>query len=495
MDVWEKSGAFSPDLERRIERAITIAGGNRSELEAALERAPADQREAVAFLVSQTGERLYWTDRQQRIPDAAVITADLLLASVRLGYQARAAFPWAAEVGEDTFRRFVLAYRMTTEELTDWRSAFWNHPELRPLVDAYATRYRQAGSAPERSRVFREMLHELNTVWVGGHVPYAPRGLPDRNPLQAIEAKMGRCTDETNTLIAVLRTFGIAATGVRCVYWPGASDNHTWATVYDPAAREWLDVDAGQAGSADDPGYFHKFVRDPDRRVAKIYWVVPGEEEGEVRRALVLTGDETYPPAIEKYLIAKPMVDRTDRYADVADLASAELPRETMVWLAVWNSGMWRPIAGARSSSDGRVLFRAVGRGCRYRLMTWTSGTPAYASEVLTVQPGGSLLASKADPLDDSALHAQRALQLLDAGRPAEARDALLKALEIRPDDVETLYNLACACSRIGAKDAALDYLERAVRLGWSNFLQIRHDPDLDPLHGEPRFARLIEGR
>jgi len=478
----------------KIDKALAAAGENRKELVAALEEAPQEQRDAVAFLVAQTAYRSFWPAWDRRVLDATVIPAGLLLASVRLGYGARATFPWAQALGEDTFRRFVLAYRMTTEELADWRSYFWSHPELRPLVDGYGSRFALATTDGERDRIFREMLHAINTGWVGHHVPYAPRGMPDLNPLQAIEQGTGRCTDETNTLIAILRSFGIAATGVRVVYWPELRDNHTWAAVYDPITREWLDIDSGQGGSVDDAGYFHRFVHDKERRAGKIYWVVPGDE-GVVSGMLSLRGGESYPPAIEKYLIAKPASDRTERYGDVADLAYEGVPSETLIWLAVWNSGMWQPVAGARSTGEGRVVFHKVGCGIRYRLMTWMAGIPAYCSTVLVPQADGSVQVLAADPQDEASLFQQQAEQWAQSGKRREAKQALIRALEIRPGQPDALYNLACLCSLLEEKDEALDYLEMAVRAGWDNFTQIKADKDLDPIREEERFRKLVEGR
>ena len=64
-------------------------------------------------------------------------------------------------------------------------------------------------------------------------------------------------------------------------------------------------------------------------------------------------------------------------------------------------------------------------------------------------------------------------------------------ANEIRPQAPFVEYNLACALARSGYRGAALDALERAVDEGWSDGTQMLADPDLKPLHAEPRFDVL----
>jgi len=492
-DVQDKDEPSVPlEYRTKVIKALSVAGENKPELIQALSIVPVDHLPALAFLVSQTGYRYFFPEMDRKISDATTITADLLLTHIKLGYEARQTFPWSTNLDDDTFRRFVLSYRTTTEKLIDWRTYFWNHTELRPLVDEYAKRI-NGKDIKEADQIFKEMLFKINTEWVGKNVPYAPRGMPDMNPIEAINAKTGRCTDQTNTLIAILRTFGIAATGVRVVWWPEQNDNHNWTAVYDPFTKEWLDIDSGQDGSSTDPEYFRRFIRHKEKKAAKIYWVYPGEEGGETFRNLSLKGDEAYPPSIEKYLIAKPMVDKTERYNDVADLKQSNIPADSLIWLAVFNSNMWRPVAGVRSTNDGTVVFPKVGCEIRYRLMSWNNNTPAYCSEILILHPDGSVETKKADPRDDMPLLQQKAFQLLETRKLKEAKEVFVNLLELNPGDRNTLYNLACVCSLMGDKAEALDYLEKSIAAGWDNFEHIKSDTDLDNIRNEPRYMKLIK--
>ena len=81
---------------------------------------------------------------------------------------------------------------------------------------------------------------------------------------------------------------------------------------------------------------------------------------------------------------------------------------------------------------------------------------------------------------------------LQQVGRSDEAKAMAMRAHEIAPDDWSTLYNLACYHAAAGDVDCALDLLERAVTMGGGYPEWMANDPDLDPLRGSPRYAKLV---
>ena len=68
-------------------------------------------------------------------------------------------------------------------------------------------------------------------------------------------------------------------------------------------------------------------------------------------------------------------------------------------------------------------------------------------------------------------------------GRLAEA---------MQPRNAEILFRVAIIFYLAGREDDALDFLERAVRLGLSK-VEIENDPDLTTLHEHPRYQRILE--
>lgn len=81
---------------------------------------------------------------------------------------------------------------------------------------------------------------------------------------------------------------------------------------------------------------------------------------------------------------------------------------------------------------------------------------------------------------------------LLDAGKPAEAKQLLREALE-RYDDRGTLYyNLACAEALLGETDEALAHLGQAIEATPSLAEPAREDHDFDSIRDDPRFEEVL---
>jgi serine/threonine protein kinase/tetratricopeptide (TPR) repeat protein len=78
-------------------------------------------------------------------------------------------------------------------------------------------------------------------------------------------------------------------------------------------------------------------------------------------------------------------------------------------------------------------------------------------------------------------------------GRQDEAGRELQKAVDLRPNDSNILYNAACTYGVMKRKPEAISMLRRAKAAGYVNTDWIRRDPDLGCLHGEPEFEKLFE--
>lgn len=101
--------------------------------------------------------------------------------------------------------------------------------------------------------------------------------------------------------------------------------------------------------------------------------------------------------------------------------------------------------------------------------------------------------------LDPSMLQAQvgKAISYQIAGE-RERGLALLHGAEKKLDergvrDAEAIYKIAQAYSSLGDKQSALRLLRRSVENGFFPYPYMVNDPLLDPLHGEPEFAALMQ--
>ncbi len=90
-----------------------------------------------------------------------------------------------------------------------------------------------------------------------------------------------------------------------------------------------------------------------------------------------------------------------------------------------------------------------------------------------------------------------RGFAALTEGRVDEGIEAYHKCLELRPKNGLAAYNLACGHSRKGDVDAAMDWLGKSAE--WGHFTNpgelawALQDEDLIPLHGDPRFKRVLD--
>jgi tetratricopeptide (TPR) repeat protein len=87
---------------------------------------------------------------------------------------------------------------------------------------------------------------------------------------------------------------------------------------------------------------------------------------------------------------------------------------------------------------------------------------------------------------------AERAFALSELGRYSESLELDRSVVSSQPEDPTARYNLACSLCLVGELDAALDELERALALGYRDQAFLAEDPDLQALHGHPRFDALL---
>ena len=73
-----------------------------------------------------------------------------------------------------------------------------------------------------------------------------------------------------------------------------------------------------------------------------------------------------------------------------------------------------------------------------------------------------------------------------------ESMRHLQTAVALRPGDPNTLYNAACTYGVLGQKASALDTVKRAFAAGYGNRAWAAQDTDLDLLHDDPEFQKLV---
>ncbi len=84
------------------------------------------------------------------------------------------------------------------------------------------------------------------------------------------------------------------------------------------------------------------------------------------------------------------------------------------------------------------------------------------------------------------------ACNLAYLGEAEESVRHLQTAVALRPNDGNTLYNAACTYGVLGKKSEALEALKKAIAAGYGNINWIAKDSDLDCLHDNSEFQKLI---
>ncbi len=87
----------------------------------------------------------------------------------------------------------------------------------------------------------------------------------------------------------------------------------------------------------------------------------------------------------------------------------------------------------------------------------------------------------------------EQTMKLLRDKEWAKAEEAVAPAAKRYPDHAGLHYLLACALAQQGRVDDALVALEGVVNGGWLNWRALQAADDLKPLHGDLRFAALLD--
>jgi adenylate cyclase len=94
---------------------------------------------------------------------------------------------------------------------------------------------------------------------------------------------------------------------------------------------------------------------------------------------------------------------------------------------------------------------------------------------------------------DDARAYGLGAGSLARLGEREQARQWCERAMSLAPDDDAILYNAACALATLGEDERALDVLQRAIEAGLAGGDWVVRDPDWEGLRDHPRFQALAK--
>jgi len=217
-----------------LDSAFATAGENVVELQNALKKAPKEQKEGMAYIISYMPKR-----------DLTTLTAAFLLENSEYAYKAREKYTWCAALPDSIFFNEVLPYANISETRDPWRKDFFERfskyaDGKETMVDAIFAIARP---------INKEVKVEYNTK----------RSKVDLSPKEAMAENMATCTGLSIILTDALRSVGIPSRLAGTAMWTNYKGNHTWSEVWvdnqwqfieyypDTLNKSWFLADAGKA--------------------------------------------------------------------------------------------------------------------------------------------------------------------------------------------------------------------------------------------------------
>jgi hypothetical protein len=217
-----------------LDSAFVKAGENAGEIQKALNEAPPEQKEGMAFIIGYMPRR-----------DLTTLNAAFLLENSEYAYKAREKYSWCAALPDSVFFNEVLPYANISETRDPWRKDFFERfskyvDDKDNIVDAIFAIARP---------INKEVNVEYNTK----------RSKTDSSPKEAMAENMATCTGLSIILTDAFRSVGIPSRLAGTAMWTNFKGNHTWSEVWvdnqwqfieyypDTLNRSWFLPEAGKA--------------------------------------------------------------------------------------------------------------------------------------------------------------------------------------------------------------------------------------------------------
>jgi hypothetical protein len=217
-----------------LDSAFVHAGENAIELRNALSRAPEEQKEGMAFLISYMPKR-----------DLTSLQADFLLENVEYAYKAREKYSWCAALPDSIFFNEVLPYANISENRDPWRKDFFE---------------RFAKYADQEDHMVEAIMSIARNIKDEVDVEYnTKRSKVDSSPKEAMDEHMATCTGLSILLTDAFRSVGIPSRLAGTAMWTNYKGNHTWSEVWvddqwqfieyypDTLNKSWFLAEAGKS--------------------------------------------------------------------------------------------------------------------------------------------------------------------------------------------------------------------------------------------------------
>ena len=195
-----------------LEQCLLRAAENRTQIEAALDGVPTDQRNAMRWLILGMPDS-----------DLKSLDAEFLIENCQLAHQVWRSSPWHEQVPEQIFREAILPYASIDETRERWRQILG--VRCTAMVDSVST------PAAAATKLNREIFQTFGVKYS------TQRPKANQSPAESIEAGLASCSGLSVLLIDACRSVGVPARFVGTPLWSDGSGNHSWVEIWD--GTEW----------------------------------------------------------------------------------------------------------------------------------------------------------------------------------------------------------------------------------------------------------------
>ncbi len=281
-------------------------------------------------------------ERDDKIQDLEIITADFLINQIDFAFRAWYEKPWAKKLSFSNFCEYVLPYRGSNEPLEKWRQTLWEK------YQGIETEL----SDPDDPIKAAVAINDDILTWF----TFDPRYYyhPTDQSLSEMQSSgLGRCEDMTNVTIYAMRANGLAVTSDYTPYWANTGNNHAWNSI--------LNIDGVVTpfmGAESNPGKYQLA-----NKLAKAYRKTFGKQKNN------LIFQDHKQEKVPRWLSGKNYKDVTSDYVDVSNVEikfERKIPDSIdIAYLCVFNSGEWSAIHWGRID-DNLAEFSDMGTDIAY---------------------------------------------------------------------------------------------------------------------------------
>ncbi|MDR2286133.1 MAG: transglutaminase-like domain-containing protein [Prevotellaceae bacterium] len=245
--------SYSPE----IEDVLRQAGDNRSQLEKVLERYSRDPADSLKFraaeflIVNMPGKYseyydapwndvatvcLRWTSSSNKKlvldtyklcepvmrEDVKYITAEYLINNIELSFKVWQERPWGKHIPFDVFCEDILPYRISIEQLENWREK-----ALASFADLDTELNNPTMTAIEACCKINDLLPRFRM----------DKDFPAMNFSQLMSSTRGTCSEMSSLTVFSMRALGIPVTSEFTPRWADIASGHSWNAVRDSAGN------------------------------------------------------------------------------------------------------------------------------------------------------------------------------------------------------------------------------------------------------------------